>query len=1050
MKKVFAIIIIVSSCMDVAAQNVGIGTNTPQARLHVTDSSVVFSANGSVPAVPGNTPLSGFGRRMMWYPDKAAFRTGIVFGPNWDTDSTGKYSFAAGNNTKASGDASFAIGSNTSASGNVSFAAGFDTRATNLSSTALGGATLSSGFASLANGYVSTASGNYSFASGYFSVASGISSAAIGSNDTASGINTLALGFRSMASGDNAVAIGYETIAYNLNSFALGYRTRAKGRYSTASGEGTYANAWGSFSTGSYNDTTDTPDPFIKNDADRIFQVGNGNNNTNRSNALTMLRNGNTGLGVINPTERFEVNGKIKTTNLQVTNGAANGYILSSDVNGNANWLAPAPNYWSVNGDDIFNNNIRSVGIGTNSPQAKLHVADSNVVFTGPLSLPGSPVNPPISGAGTRMMWYPDKAAFRVGKTDGMKWDKDSIGQYSFAAGFNTKATSLYSTALGNQTTASNFYSTALGSDTRAAGLASTAMGLGSVASGGASTALGNATTASGTQSTSMGVLTVASGNYSSAMGFQTIASGEGATSMGRDNLASGSYSTTLGFSNQARGQFSLASGHSLISKAWNCFTIGHLNDTTDTPNPTFPFLPDRIFQVGNGDPGGARSNAITILRNGNTGVGITAPIARLHVADSNVLFTGPVTIPYTTTYYPPVSDAGSRMMWYPQRAAFRVGAVDGTQWNKDSIGRYSFSSGFNTKSIGEASASMGYSTTASGYASSSMGNGTIASGSYSTSMGFITSANGHYSTSMGANTIASGLVSTSMGNSTTANGSYSTSMGFITSANGHYSTSMGANTIASGSHSTSMGNGTTASGPNSTSMGFGTKAKSANSLVLGLFNDTTNTNRLFEIGNGTDNNARNNAMTVLANGNIGIGTTNPIRPLSFPPFLGEKILLYPGGTGEVGIGVYGNELRIHSDYAAAKISFGYQDNAGNFTQTMWLNNTTSVLTVGGTAYPSDERFKKQITAIQDPLQKLMNLHGVEYFMRKEEFPEMNFTNNRQTGLIAQEVEKVMPSAVYEINDKGYKGVDYAKLVPLLIEAIKELKKEVEALKDKK
>ncbi|MBL0181615.1 MAG: tail fiber domain-containing protein [Chitinophagaceae bacterium] len=186
----------------------------------------------------------------------------------------------------------------------------------------------------------------------------------------------------------------------------------------------------------------------------------------------------------------------------------------------------------------------------------------------------------------------------------------------------------------------------------------------------------------------------------------------------------------------------------------------------------------------------------------------------------------------------------------------------------------------------------------------------------------------------------------------------------------------------------------------------------------------------------------------IKGNGNIGIGTNNPTRPLSFPAALGEKILLYPAGGGEVGIGVYNNELRIHTDYAAAKISFGYQDNAGIFTQTMWLNNTTSVLTVAGTAYPSDERFKKQITAIQNPLQKLMSLNGVEYYMRKEEFPEMNFSNNRQTGLIAQEVEKVMPSAVYEINDKGYKGVDYAKLVPLLIEAIKEQEARIQILEN--
>ena len=522
-----------------------------------------------------------------------------------------------------------------------------------------------------------------------------------------------------------------------------------------------------------------------------------------------------------------------------------------------------------------------------------------------------------------------------------------------------------------------------------------------------------------------------------------------------------------------------------------------------------------------------------------NVGIGTSTPQARLHVTDSAVLFAGPVTIPVTTTYYPPASGAGTRMMWYPQKAAFRVGFVDGDQWDKDHIGRSSFATGYNTKASGEYSTSMGYNTTASGLASISMGYNTTASGFVSTSMGFGTMASGGNSTSMGLNTLASEASATSMGYYTTASGNSSTSMGYNTTASGLASTSMGYNTTASGFASTGMGTGTT--------------AKAFSGLSIGSYNDNSDTpdpgienpaDRLFQIGNGTLG-ARNNVLTVLrngnmgigtvtptsllnvngqvtieqknfggyggllikgnipgsnypniafsvkntanidvpaamiqgdlqnasvntesidltfstaqagfgslseklrikGNGNVGIGTNNPIRPLSFPAALGEKILLFPAGGGEVGIGVYNNELRIHTDYAAARISFGYQDNAGNFTQTMWLNNTTSVLTVAGTAYPSDERFKKQITAIQNPLQKLMNLNGVEYYMRKEEFPEMNFSDTRQTGLIAQEVEKVMPSAVYEINDKGYKGVDYAKLVPLLIESIKEQNKKME------
>jgi hypothetical protein len=262
----------------------------------------------------------------------------------------------------------------------------------------------------------------------------------------------------------------------------------------------------------------------------------------------------------------------------------------------------------------------------------------------------------------------------------------------------------------------------------------------------------------------------------------------------------------------------------------------------------------------------------------------------------------------------------------------------------------------------------------------------------------------------------------------------------------------MGYGTTASGDYSTSMGEITTASGSASTSMGNYTRARSDNSLVIGIFNDSTNTNRLFEIGNGTANNSRSNAMTVLTNGNVGIGTTNPARPLSFPAILGEKILLYPGGAGEVGIGVYGNELRLHADNPGAMVSFGTQDNAGNFSQNalaqrngVYAFSVLGSLWVNGTTYASDERFKQNITPITSPLQKLMQINGVEYEMKTTEFPQHHFMPGRQMGLIAQNVEKIVPEAVNEKD--GYKGVDYARLVPLLIEAIKEQQTQIDEQK---
>jgi hypothetical protein len=104
------------------SQNVGIGTITPLARLHVVDSSVLFSASGDTALTPVLPPIQGAGRRMLWYTDKAAFRVGFVDGTQWDN--IGAYSFASGYNTKASGLMSTAMGSNTIAKSNTSLVIG--------------------------------------------------------------------------------------------------------------------------------------------------------------------------------------------------------------------------------------------------------------------------------------------------------------------------------------------------------------------------------------------------------------------------------------------------------------------------------------------------------------------------------------------------------------------------------------------------------------------------------------------------------------------------------------------------------------------------------------------------------------------------------------------------------------------------------------------------------------------------------------------------------------------------------------------------------------
>jgi len=139
----------------------------------------------------------------------------------------------------------------------------------------------------------------------------------------------------------------------------------------------------------------------------------------------------------------------------------------------------------------------------------------------------------------------------------------------------------------------------------------------------------------------------------------------------------------------------------------------------------------------------------------------------------------------------------------------------------------------------------------------------------------------------------------------------------------------------------------------------------------------------------GAENSSVNTVMTILQNGNVGIGTASP----------------------------------------------GY------------------TLTVSGTAWVSsgawsgsDIRWKKDIVPLSNVLGKVNQLQGVKFDWRKDEFPQMNFPSGSQIGFIAQQVEPIFPELVTTDNN-GYKGISYEKFVPVLVEATKEQQAEIEQLK---
>jgi len=102
---------------------------------------------------------------------------------------------------------------------------------------------------------------------------------------------------------------------------------------------------------------------------------------------------------------------------------------------------------------------------------------DAGALFGGTYDGDASGTGIPAEGAGTRMMWYPRKAAFRAGGIAGTQWDAANIGDYSVAIGQDVRASASNAVAFGLRSTAAQQSSFAVGEDNTASGAASVALG---------------------------------------------------------------------------------------------------------------------------------------------------------------------------------------------------------------------------------------------------------------------------------------------------------------------------------------------------------------------------------------------------------------------------------------------------------------------------------------------------------------------------------------------------------------------------------------------
>ncbi|MDX1478364.1 MAG: tail fiber domain-containing protein [Saprospiraceae bacterium] len=315
------------------------------------------------------------------------------------------------------------------------------------------------------------------------------------------------------------------------------------------------------------------------------------------------------------------------------------------------------------------------VGVNTYDPQAPMHVT-GDMLVTDTVDL-ANPADPPVSGIGSRLMWYGDKAAVRAGTIDAPVfstfWDRDSVGFYSIAAGRDVLASGDFSAALGSLARATADGAMSFGNNTRATGVSAVAMGLSTEATGGASTALGWLTEATGFYSLAGGQSSHASGIFSVALGNHVSAGGQAALSIGQNTEAIGNFSLALqsnteasgtgsaafGFTTQSKGTLSTAMGNRNIANGYAGLVIGMFNDSIilaqSTPTPETP-----LFIVGNGDSTSARSNAMVVRKDGKVGIGTSSPTQTLEV-NGEILATGS---------FVQVRDGDQGMLMIPNAAA--------------------------------------------------------------------------------------------------------------------------------------------------------------------------------------------------------------------------------------------------------------------------------------------------------------------------------------------------------------------------------------------
>lgn len=184
----------------------------------------------------------------------------------------------------------------------------------------------------------------------------------------------------------------------------------------------------------------------------------------------------------------------------------------------------------------------------------------------------------------------------------------------------------------------------------------------------------------------------------------------------------------------------------------------------------------------------------------------------------------------------------------------------------------------------------------------------------------------------------------------------------------------------------------------------------------------------------------------LIVAGNVGIGTTNPSHRLDIRgPIRNTHSTTYD-------VWIQGGAAGSGDDRNLALI--GEDEDSGDRLILNWGTEYAAGIYMGGNIrgdygnyhVASDERLKKDIVTIPNALEKVLALRGVNFKWKDDGIDNGTF----QMGMIAQEVEKVVPEVVHTTDDEiETKAIEYQYMIGLLVEAIKEQQKEIDDLKTK-